>query len=337
MKAAVLRAAGIDNLHVDEIAEPGAPGPGEVLVRLRMASLNYRDLVMIEGGYGSLQRIADVVVLSDGAGEVAAVGEGVTRFEPGARVIGTMFQDWLAGPLTDRAAHTTLGGLTDGVASQYRLFPEHGLVATPDHLDDAQASTLPVAALTAWNAVVEQGRIGPGDIVVTQGTGGVSVFALQFAKLAGAEVIATSSSDVKLERIRALGADHLINYAETAQWARPVRELTGGRGADHIVDVGGGGTLDQSIRAVRTGGTISLIGVLDGASSELALGRVVTRNVRLQGVTCGSRAHFEAMNRAIVRHRLEPVVDRTFALADIHAALDYLRAGRHFCKICVEI
>ncbi|MGE0254331.1 MAG: NAD(P)-dependent alcohol dehydrogenase [Alphaproteobacteria bacterium] len=337
MKAAVLGAVGIDNLAVVDVPDPAAPGPGEVLVRLRAASLNYRDLVTAEGGYGRRQRTANLTLLSDGAGEVVSVGVGVTRFRAGDRVFGVLFPDWLDGGLTAEAMADTLGGTLDGVGCELRLFPERGLVAMPDGLSFVEAATLPVAAITAWSAIVTQGRVAPGDVVLTQGTGGVSLFALQFAKLAGAEVIVTSSSDEKLAKARALGADHAINYATTPEWSRPARAVTGGRGVDHIVELGGGGTLEQSLRAVRVGGTLSLIGVLAGAAAEVPLGRVVTQNVRLQGVTCGSRREVEAMARAIALAGLRPAVDRVFPLTEIRAALEWLRAGRHFGKVCVEI
>jgi len=337
MKAAVLGAAGIDNLAVVEVADPGAPGPGEVLVRLRAASLNYRDLVAAEGGYGRRQRTGGLILLSDGAGEVVAAGAGVTRFAPGDRVFGVIFPDWIDGGLHADVMAATLGGTLDGVGCELRLFPERGLIAIPDGLSFVEAATLPVAAITAWSAIVTQGHVAPGDVVVTQGTGGVSLFALLFAKLAGAAVIVTSSSDEKLEKARALGADHAINYRTTPEWSRPARAVTGGRGVDHIVEVGGGGTLDQSLRAIRPGGTLSLIGVLSGNTAELPLGRVVTQNIRLQGVTCGSRREVEAMVRAVALARLRPPVDRIFPLAEIRDALEWLRAGRHFGKVCIEI
>ncbi|MBM3559033.1 MAG: NAD(P)-dependent alcohol dehydrogenase [Alphaproteobacteria bacterium] len=337
MKAAVLAASGIDNLAVVDVADPAAPGPGEVLVRLRAASLNYRDLVAVEGGYGRRQRTGGLVLLSDGAGEVVSVGAGVTRFAPGDRVFGLIFPDWQDGGLSAAVMADTLGGTLDGVGCELRLFPERGLVAIPHGLSFVEAATLPVAAITAWSAIVTQGGVAPGDVVLTQGTGGVSLFALQFARLAGAEVIVISSSDAKLERARALGAGHTINYVATPEWSRPARAVTGGRGVDHVVELGGGGTLEQSLRVVRVGGTLSLIGVLGGAAAAVPLGRVVTQNIRLQGVTCGSRREVEAMVRAIALAGLKPAVDRVFPLAEIRAALEWLRAGRHFGKVCIEV
>lgn len=337
MRAAVLSAAGLDNLSVVERPDP-EPGPGEVLVRVRAATLNYRDLLTVEGGYGSRQKTEGLIPVSDGAGEVLAVGAGVTRFQPGDHVVANFFQNWLAGEPTEDAMHSGLGGLLDGMACEMRVLPEHGLAHTPAHLDHAEAAALPCAALTAWSAVIDQGGVKPGDVVLTQGSGGVSVFALQFAKLAGAEVIATSSSDAKLERLKSLGADHLLNYAETPDWARPARDAVGGRGLDLVVEVGGAGTLEQSIKAVRLGGAIALIGVLSGANHEFRLPLVVTRKIRLEGVTCGSFEQFEAMLRAIGQNGLKPALDETrFTLDTLHDAFAHMRAGRHFGKIVIEI
>lgn len=337
MRAAVVAEPGLANLAVVELPDP-EPGPGEVLVRMRAATLNYRDTLTVEGGYGSMQRSENFIPLSDGAGEVVAVGAGVHRFKVGDRAVGNFFQDWLAGEPAHEKFRSALGGLLDGVASELRVFPEHGLCHTPGHLSDAEAAALPCAGLTAWSAVIDQGGVAPGDLVLTQGSGGVSVFALQFAKLAGAEVIATSSSDDKLARLRALGADHTVNYAETPEWARSAREISGGRGVDLVVEVGGAGTLEQSIKAVRPGGAICLIGVLSGANHEFRLPLVVTRRIRLEGVTCGNREQFEAMLRAIDRHKLRPALDeRIFRLDELPAAITHMRDGRHFGKIVVEI
>lgn len=337
MRAAVLSAAGLDNLSVVDLPDP-EPGPDEVLVRVRAATINYRDLLTVEGGYGSRQKIEGLIPVSDGAGEVVAVGDGVSKFKPGDHVVANFFQEWLAGEPDDRGMHSGLGGLLDGMACELRVLPAHGLAHTPAHLDHAEAAALPCAGLTAWSAVIDQGGVKPGDLVLTQGSGGVSVFALQFAKMAGAEVIATSSSDSKLARLQSLGADHLINYAETSEWARPAREISGGWGLDLVVEVGGGGTLEQSIKAVRLGGAIALIGVLSGANHAFRLPLVVTRKIRLEGVTCGSYAQFEAMLRAIAQNKMKPALDETrFGLDDLPAAFAHMRAGRHFGKIVIEI
>ncbi len=337
MRAALVTSPGIENLAIVDLPDP-EPGPGEVLVRVGAVTLNYRDLLTVEGGYGSRQKQADLIPVSDGAGKVVAVGDGVTRFAPGDRVVANFFQDWLGGEPDEHSMHSGLGGLIDGMAAELRVLPEYGLAHTPAHLSDAEAAALPCAGLTAWSAVIDQGGVKPGDLVLTQGSGGVSAFALQFAKLAGAEVIATSSSDEKLARLKSLGADHLINYVETPEWARPARDISGGRGLDLVVEVGGAGTLEQSIKAVRLGGAVALIGVLSGANHEFRLPLVVTRKVRLEGVTCGNYQQFNAMLRAIEKSGLKPALDGTrFALDDLRGAMEYLRAGRHFGKVVIEI
>jgi len=336
MKAAVIERPGLDNLKIDELPTP-EPGPGEVLVRLRAASLNYRDTLTVVGGYGSRQKQTRLIPLSDGAGEVSKLGPGVKHWRLGDRVIGCLLPDWQGGEISEEKSAVSLGGSVDGCATEYRLFPATGLVRTPEHLSDIEAATLPCAALTAWSAVITQGRVGPGDIVLTQGTGGVSLFALQFARLAGARVLATSSAPDRLQRLRDLGASEVANYREGPDWGRWARALTGGRGVDHVVEVGGAGTLAQSIRAVRVGGTLSLIGVLAGAKPDFNLALVVMQNIRLQGVTVGSRDQFEKMLAAISAHKLRPVIDRVFPLAEIRAAIEYLGAGRHIGKVCIAI
>jgi NADPH:quinone reductase-like Zn-dependent oxidoreductase len=337
MRVAIVNEPGIQNLTVVERPDP-EPKYGEVLVRMRAATLNYRDLLTVEGGYGSKQRTIDFIPLSDGAGIVTEVGEGVNNFKTGDRVVGNFFQEWLAGEPNQKNMQSGLGGVLDGVASEYRVFPEHGLCHTPNHLTDAEAAALPCAALTAWSAIVDQGHIKPGDIVITQGTGGVSVFALQFAKLSGAQVIATSSSDVKLDRISSIGADHTINYIQNQNWAKSARDITNGRGVDLVVEVGGAGTLEQSIKAVRPGGAVCLIGVLSGSNHEFRLPLVVTRKIRLEGVTCGSLEQFQNMLRSIDQHKLRPALDeKLFSLDELPAAFEYMRNGKHFGKIAINI
>lgn len=335
MKAAVIERPGLDNLKIEELPTPES-GPGEVLVRLRAASLNYRDTLTAIGGYGSRQKQERLIPLSDGAGEVVELGPGAGLWRRGDRVIGCLMPNWLGGDFSEEKSTISLGGSVDGCAAEYRVFPATGLVRTPEHLSDIEAATLPCAALTAWSAVVTQGGVGPGDVVLTQGTGGVSLFALQFARLAGARVIATSSAPDRLQRLRELGASDVANYREMPDWGRWARALTAGRGVDHVVEVGGG-TLAQSIRAVRVGGTISLIGVLGGAKPDFNLALVVMQNIRLQGVTVGSRDQFERMLAAIAGHKLRPVIDRVFPLADIRAAIEHLGAGRHVGKVCIAI
>jgi NADPH:quinone reductase-like Zn-dependent oxidoreductase len=336
MKAAVIERPGLDNLKIEELPTP-EPGPGEVLVRLRAASLNYRDTLIVVGGYGSRQKQARLIPLSDGAGEVVAVGPGAERWRLGDRVIGCLMPNWQGGEISEEKSAVSLGGSVDGCAAEYRRFAAAGLVRTPEHLSDIEAATLPCAALTAWSAVITQGRVGPGDTVLTQGSGGVSLFALQFARLAGARVLATSSAPDRLQRLRELGASDAVNYREAPDWGRWARALTAGRGVDHVVEVGGAGTLAQSVRAVRVGGTISLIGVLGGAKPDFNLALVVMQNIRLQGVTVGSRDQFEAMLAAISAHKLRPVIDRVFPLAEIRTAIEYLGAGRHVGKVCIAI
>ncbi len=327
---------GIDSLHVVDRPEP-KPGAGQVLLKMRAWSLNYRDILVAKGLYNPKLKLP-FVPLSDGVGEVVATGEGVTRVKPGERVAGIFMQKWLEGPLTDAKARSGLGGVIAGVAAEQVVLHEEGVVRVPDHLSDEQAATLPCAAVTAWNALVTSGGLKAGDSVLVQGTGGVSLFALQFARLLGARVIATSSSDDKLARLKELGhpgAAEGVNYKKTPEWGDRVRELTGGIGVDHVVEVGGAGTLPQSLRAVRMGGTISLIGVLSGYG-EMNPMPVLMKNVRLQGIFVGSREMFEAMNRAIALHQLKPVVDRVFPFTEIREALRHMESGAHFGKIGIR-
>jgi NADPH:quinone reductase-like Zn-dependent oxidoreductase len=335
VKAVELRAWGVENLVLTERPEP-RPGPGQVVVRMRAASLNYRDLLMVRGEYNPKQRLP-LVPCSDGSGEVVAVGEGVTRAAVGDRVCPTFHQRWIAGEPSRELLRGTLGGPLDGTLAELMAVDEQGLVRVPEHLSDAEAATLPCAALTAWNALVTEGRVTAGETVLVQGTGGVSIFALQLAVLLGARVIATSSRDEKLARARELGAWETINYREQPAWGARAGELTGGRGVDLVVEVGGAGTLEQSLRAVRPGGTIAMIGVLSGAATELRLNSVLMRKIRVQGIIVGPRESFAAMSRAIAHHRLRPVVDRVFPLAETREAFDYLASGRHFGKVVIAL
>jgi NADPH:quinone reductase-like Zn-dependent oxidoreductase len=335
MKAVELRAWGLDNLVLAERPEP-RPGTGQVVVRVKAASINYRDLLMVRGEYNPKQRLP-LVPCSDGCGEVVAAAEGVTRVAVGDRVCPAFHQRWIAGDPSRDLLRGTLGGPLDGTLSELMVASEEGVVRPPGHLTDEEAATLPCAAVTAWNALVTEGRTTAGDTVLVQGTGGVSLFALQLGVLVGARVIVTSSSDAKLERARALGAWETINYRELPDWGARAAELTGGRGVDLVVEVGGAGTLGQSLRAVRPGGTIALIGVLSGATTELRLNSVLMRKVRVQGVIVGPRESFEAMNRALAHHRLRPVVDRVFALEQARDAFEHLASGRHFGKVCVAM
>ena len=325
---------GPDALRCEELTA-STPGPGEVLVRIRAAAINYRDLLVARGQYGRNLPLP-LIPLSDGAGEVAEIGPGVTRVKPGDRVAAAFMTGWLDGPPSDEKARTALGGAIDGVLAETRVFPEGALVHIPEHLSYEEASTLPCAAVTAWHALMVGRGLKPGDTVLVQGTGGVSLFALQFACMAGARVIATSSQDEKLDRVRQLGASDGVNYKTTPDWDAPVRTLTGGKGVDHIIEVGGAGTFGKSLKAVRTGGRISLIGVLSGAG-DVNFVPILMKNLQVQGIFVGSRAMFETMNRAITQHQLRPVVDRVFDFDQAPAALAYLESGAHFGKVVIRI
>lgn len=332
MKAIELSNFGIDNLRIVEREAPRHGGG--IMLKMKAWSLNYRDLLVAKGLYNPKLKLP-FVPLSDGVGEVTAVGAGVTRVKVGDRVAACFMQRWIAGALTDAGAKSGLGGGAAGIGQEFVELPEDGVVKAPDHLTDEEAATLPCAALTAWNALVAQGGLKAGDTVLVQGTGGVSIFALQFARMMGARVIATSSSNDKLERVKKMGASDGINYKETPAWDEKVRELTGGLGVDHVVEVGGAGTFNQSMKAVRLAGTVSLIGVLAG-KGDVNLMPVLMKSVRVQGIFVGSREMFEAMNKAIALAKMRPVVDRVFAMNDIQAALRHMEAGAHFGKICVR-
>lgn len=326
---------GIEHLQPATRPDP-RPGAGEVLLKMKAASLNYRDLFVLDRGYGAHTGELPLVPLSDGVGEVVEVGANVTRVKVGDRVCPCFNQGWIAGEADLERMTAIVGGPIDGTMAQYMVLSEQGVAKAPSHLSDEQAAALPCAALTAWSALVTYEHLAPGAMVLVQGTGGVALFALQFAKLLGAHVTVISSSDDKIAKARALGADAAINYRTTPEWARATRAITGGRGYDHIVELGGEKTLPQSLLCIRPGGTISMIGVLSGGNLSAQLGRVVTRQVRLQGITVGHRDGFEAMLRAIEQHRLQPVIDRVFAFDEIHEALAYLKSGRHFGKVCIR-
>ena len=323
----------LDALQLVERPEP-KPGPGQALVRVRANSLNYRDLVVASGGYGRQVKLP-LIPLSDGAGEVVEVGAGVARVGPGSRVAAIFMQAWLAGALTEDKSKSALGGAIDGMLAEYVVLDAEGLVPIPEHLSYAEAATLPCAAVTAWNALVSEGGIRAGDSVLVLGTGGVSIFALQLARLHGARVIATSSRDDKLARAIALGASDGINYRQTPEWGRRVLELTGGAGVDHVIEVGGAGTLPQSFRAVRHGGRISLIGVLAEPGAQVDPRPLMMKGARLQGIYVGSREMFESMNRAIALSGMRPVIDRVFPFEEAAEAYRYMKSAGHFGKIVV--
>jgi len=325
---------GLEHIKPGTRPDP-VPGPGEVLVRMAAASVNYRDAVVLRRGYSRLSGSLPLIVLSDGAGHVVAVGPGVRRVAVGDLVCPLIMPGWRGGPLRAQHREALLGGPRDGVMRELMAVSEEDVVKAPSFYSPVEAATLPCAAVTAWSATVGTG-LRPGEVVVLQGTGGVSLFALQFAKALGAVTIITSGSADKLARARAMGADHGIDYRAHPEWSREVRRIAP-EGADLVIEVGGAGTLAQSQRAVRAGGTIALIGVLAGALAELELGRVVTQSVRLQGVTLGSRDAFEDMVRAIERHHLKPAIDdRRYGFAEAAAAIAAIEAGRHFGKICLE-
>jgi len=326
---------GPSGLRVDDLPEP-KPGPGEVLIAVKATSLNYRDLMMVQGKYNPRLAVP-TVPLSDGSGEVVEVGPGVTRFQVGDRVAGCFMPGWESGPPTGLGGKSALGAGVGGMLAERVVLPEGGVVRVPDHLNFEEAATLPCSALTAWNALFEGDgtRVKAGDTVLVQGTGGVSIFALQFSRLAGARVIATSSSDAKLARVRELGASDGINYKTTPDWDVAVRNLTEGQGVDHVVEVGGGGTLPRSIKSVRIGGQIAMIGVLTGG--EVDPRPILMKSIRLQGIFVGSRLMFETMNRAIALHKLKPVIDRVFPFDQAIEAYKHLESGSHFGKIVITI
>jgi len=324
----------LDGLAMVTLDKP-RPGPGQVLVRVRATTLNFRDLAVVTGNYfgGSVQR--DLVPLSDGAGEVAEVGEGVSRFAAGDRVAGTFFQTWVDGrPPGTMAA---LGSPLDGMLAEYVALDAEGLVAVPKHLSWEQAAALPCAGVTAWNALMVHDRVRPGETVLLLGTGGVSILALQFARLAGARVIITSGSDEKLERARAMGADAGINYKRTPAWDTAVLEHTGGAGVDHVIEVGGAGTLARSINSVGYHGQVTLIGVLSGREGDTNPHGLMFKAARLQGVFVGNRVMFEDMNRAIAINGMQPVIDRVFPFEQARQAFELLAAGGHFGKIAIAL
>lgn len=331
----IISGTGVDSIQLTERPSPVAKA-GEVIMTLRACSLNFRDVINISGPQDGRAKNTGVIPLSDGAGIVTAVGEGVTRLKVGDRVANAFMPDWLSGPMTPEVQARALGGTVDGVLTEQIALPATGVVRIPDHLTFEEAATLPCAGVTAWYAQFVGGRIVPGDTVLLLGTGGVSIFALQFAKMAGARVIITSSSDEKLARAKALGADHTINYRSHPDWQNLVLDLTGGKGADHAVEVGGPDTLNKTLEAVRVGGSISLMGVLTGFSANINTVAILHKNIKIQGTYVGSVSMFEAMTRALALHRTKPVIDRVFPFDQAKAALQHLKSGNHFGKVVVS-
>ncbi|HEY1498465.1 MAG TPA: NAD(P)-dependent alcohol dehydrogenase [Acidobacteriaceae bacterium] len=335
MKAWQIPAFGIENLKTVGLPDP-SPQRGEVLVRVHAVSWNYRDLLVVTGKYSPKMRLPRIPC-SDGAGEVIAMGEGVTRVQIGDRVAGIFMQNWIDGAPSAEKSRGALGGDVDGMLAELVALREDGLVHFPRHFSYQEAATLPCAAVTAWNALTRAAKTKPGDTVVILGTGGVSIFALQFAKLLGARVLGTSSSDAKLERAKSLGLDAGLNYRQHPEWDQWVIDQTDGRGADLIVEVGGAGTLAQSLRAVRIGGAVAQIGVLSESHQSFPLGLLLHRQVRLCGIYVGSRADFEKMIRAITQQELKPQVDEVFSFTNAPAALQRLQSGSHFGKLVTSV
>ncbi len=324
---------GLDALTRVSRSAPVA-GPGEVKVAVRAASLNFRDLAIARN---AAKRSAPVIALSDGAGEVVAVGPGVTRWTPGDRVAGAFFPTWLDGELSDHHHANALGGGRDGVLAEEVVLAESALVRLPAHLSYEEGATLPCAGVTAWHALFEAAHVAPGQVVLLQGTGGVSVFALQLAKAAGAKVIMTSASAAKRARATALGADHVLDYKAEPAWGEQARALTGGRGVDVVVDVGGPGTFDQSVAALRYGGRLSLLGVLTGTRGDINTYGIFHKTLRVSGIYVGSVAMFERFARAIEAQRIHPVIDRVFPFDEARAAYAHLASGEHFGKVVVKL
>ena len=334
MRGIILRApGGLDRLEPVEMPDPGAPGPGEVRIRLHASSLNYHDYGVVSGRMPTADRR---IPMSDGAGVVEAAGDGVTEFAPGDHVVSCFFPGWIEGPPPMADFSTVPGDGADGYARETVVCPATWFTRAPKGFSHAEAATLTTAGLTAWRALVVNGGLKAGDVVLVLGTGGVSIFALQIAKAMGATVIATSSSDEKLERVRALGADHAINYRRHEDWGARARDWTGGHGVDHVVEVGGPGTLGQSIMAVRIGGHIALIGVLTGRAGEVPTGLLMAKQARLQGLIVGNRRQQVDFVRGIEAMGLRPVIDRSFGLEGIADAFRHEESGAHLGKICLE-
>lgn len=330
--AALKKPGGLENIVIEERPDP-VPGPHEVLVRVRASSLNYHDFIVALGGIPTPD---GRILMSDGAGDVLAIGDHVTRFQPGDKVLSTFFPNWRdGGPALDKLQGVP-GDSADGFAAELVVVSEQALTKMPDGWSYAEAATLPCAALTAWRGMVTEAGVKAGDWVLTQGTGGVSIFALQLAKFMGARVIATSSSNEKLDRLRELGADHLINYRETPEWGREAKKLTGGIGVDEVVEIGGPGTMAQSIAASRIGGHISLIGVLTGVTGEVPTAALFSANLTVSGITVGSRQEQEDMIEALNVSGIKPVIDSSFALEDLAKAFAHQASQKHFGKIVVE-
>jgi NADPH:quinone reductase-like Zn-dependent oxidoreductase len=313
-----------------------SPAAGQVLVRIRAVSLNYRDLVVVRGEYDRKPQIGRIPC-SDGAGEVVAVGAEVSQFKPGDRVAGCFFQAWMGGRFKAEYHRSALGGAIDGVLAEEVVFDQGGLIHLPDLYSFEEGATLPCAALTAWQSLFVRGRLTAGESVLLLGTGGVSIFGLQFAKAAGAKTVITSSSDEKLKRARQLGADEVINYRSTPEWGKEAARLSGVDGVDHVIEVGGAGTFQQSVRACRFHGNIGLIGILSGKQAATDIFSIVPKSLNVFGTYVGSRTMFEEMNRALSQNRLKPVIDRVFPFTESPDAFRHLASGAHFGKVVIAV
>lgn len=338
MQAHALRLSGdfsIDALTFDTI-DLADPGPGEVLVRVRAVSLNYRDLMLVQGRYDpNVQRPR--ILCSDGAGEVVAVGDGVTALKPGDRVVAPFFLQWLDGPPTPAASASAQGGAVDGMLAEFRVLPADALVIIPEMMSFEEAATFPCAAVTAWQALVSTANVGKDDTVLLLGTGGVSIFGLQIAKLRGARTIITSSSDEKLQRARSVGADETVNYRQQQEWDKHVRDLTGKAGVTHVLETGGAGTLPLSLRSSAIGAQVSVIGVLTGLEQPLNIGQILMKSLRVQGIYVGSRAMLVEVLAAFSTSGTKPVIDRTFAFSEWKDAFRYLESAAHFGKVAITL
>jgi NADPH:quinone reductase-like Zn-dependent oxidoreductase len=334
VKAYEIPQFGIDSLTLTERDSP-EPGPGQVKIRMKAWSLNYRDLLVIEGRYNPRLKMP-MVPFSDGCGEVVAAGEGVTRCVPGDRVAGIFMQSWLGGPYADAYGKSALGGAIPGVLAEEVVLPETGVVHLPAHLTWEQGATLPCAAVTAWDALVSTGGLKAGETVLVLGSGGVSIFALQFATALGARVIATTGTREKESRLRELGAAEVVNYRDNPDWEKKVRDWAGPAGIDHVVEVGGAGTFAKSLQVVRGGGSVYVIGNLTGLTAEINVAMILHKFVRVQGIFVGSREMFEAMNQMIASRHPTPVVDRVFGFEDVRSALRHLESGAQFGKVAVS-
>lgn len=338
MRTVQVKARGsFDNLEIVEQPIP-TPGDYEVSIKMHAASLNWKDMLMIIGGFGIGDDLElPFVPLSDGAGEVVSVGKQVTRVKPGDKVNPLFYQEWFSGPLTAEGASSSLaGGRYNGILSEYVCLNENGIEKYPKHLTPAQAATLPCTGVTAWSALSQAGAKA-GDVILLQGTGGIATQALKLAKAADAEVIMTSSSHEKLERAKAMGADHLINYRDTPDWASEAIKITQGRGVDIVVDVGGAETLQQSINSVKIGGVIAIVGVLSGVMKDLVISDLMFKAIRLQGISIGSREHYQEMVSFMKRYGIVPEVDTIFPMEETSAALAYLQSAKHIGKVVIDI